>query len=87
MDFFLHVCMYTVCVPGAHRDRYEGNRSSGTGIRDPVSYHVGAGNWICVFWTDRQCSLLLNYLFNIMTVFLRLILFHVHGYSLSLLQE
>ena len=42
--FCMHVCKYTVCMPGAYGSQKSVSDDPGTGVADSCEPHVGAGN-------------------------------------------
>lgn len=55
--FCLHVCLCTTCVQHPQRPE-DGVRALGTGVTNGCEppQHVGARNWILIFWKSSQCS-------------------------------
>lgn len=52
MTVYLHLCMGTACVPGAHEDQ----KRAEVELHMVVSNHMGSGNQTWVFCGSNKCS-------------------------------
>lgn len=52
--FYLHVCMHTMYVPGAHRGQKKAPDPSRSGVTNGCELPHDAGNQICVLYKNSH---------------------------------